>query len=384
MPGGYLQYMAQCQSRDRRQQRRCKGHLWARRLQWTLIPGCHQRCGHELDFQGEQCYPVEVQEAIFTSDQLRALERTANIPQRGSVRETCPPPAPRPPPPPPAPLWPPGSECITRSLLPGTNSAGGGTNRDSRSPECINLPRISGIRSITMWFQPLSRQDSYRWDYILDARGGLRSGWISFVNRRLYKGRDWRRLGWYEMSPSGMRPSRSMPWGRWYHFYAEAGRTFTDDIKVLCRFTNKEDLHANLGSVSLWNRPLSNSEIRLLSRGASGPQFTRSLLATYTADDASITRIRDGTCRRPDATITNGVSTTTFAPLPTNAGLPSCIRNLGSCVSSPPPPQPSPPPPAPPSPPPPAPPLLSCNGANAAALVANTYYHPVDINNAEP
>ena len=240
-----------------------------------------------------------------------------------------------------------------------------------------------------MWFQPLTTQDRYSWDYVLDARGGLRSGWLSMVYRRLYKGSGWTKLRIHDMTFSPPRLSSSLTLGRWYHLYIEARYSFSSSIKVLCRFTQREDLHANFASVTLWRRSLSDAEVDHLSRGGRWPEDNM-MLATYNANDATRNTILGKCAGRVtcnSASITPG-SRTTFAPLKASTslsrGIPVCIPDLGQGESSPPPPplppQPSPPPPSPPPPKAPAPPLLSCAGT----LLPNTWYDVVPILSPSP
>ena len=92
-------------------------------------------CGHEL-VQGEHCYPVEADEAIFQETTLRELESVGNIVK--STREPCPPT----PPPPPAPPAPPPHGCSFPKMGDGWPNARGrrcGTccgAADTSSPMC--------------------------------------------------------------------------------------------------------------------------------------------------------------------------------------------------------------------------------------------------------
>jgi hypothetical protein len=207
----------------------------SQRIEGLCAVGCLSRfiprlpssaCAGDLK-QGEQCYPIEESKSIFAPNQLRALEAQGNMPR--STREPCPPLTPPPPSPPPTPPRrppPPSGGCITRSLLPGTSSQGGGGNQhDKTSPECVELPSMSGIRAISMWFQPLTEQDDYFSDYLLDARTGLTDGWIALRARSspepwVRYGNGWRRIRWHDMStasPIGQswQSGQTLILGRW-------------------------------------------------------------------------------------------------------------------------------------------------------------------------
>ena len=145
----------------------------------------------------------------------------------------------------------PDATCTTRYLFPGMSSS---------TWDFINIPSISNVAAITMWFYPLSSasQGLPNWNYILDARHNLGSGYILYSGRmqNVGKGSGIPKVRFHDMSTdpptatSWTSGNVNLPPERWYHLYAEASSSFTGGIKVFGRFNGREDLHARFASVA--------------------------------------------------------------------------------------------------------------------------------------
>ena len=201
-------------------------------------------------------------------------------------------------------------------------------------------PSIAGIRSLSLFVYFEAAQDPYAWDYILDARSGCGSGWFSFLSApSLSVGSCWTKWVMHDLA-SGARSVNPNPLvlGKWLHLYLEASSSFTDDLRLLARYAPAgggwEDAHAKLVSFSLWDRALTDAEIDTLAAGgaASWVALGASLLASYNADDASLTSgtLGDSSGQQGDGTIystdTGAVALLTSAAMSTS--LPSCVPRL--------------------------------------------------------
>ena len=96
-------------------------------------------------------------------------------------------------------LWMPTAIAVQsfggRDVLASSTASGasGAMNRTDQTSSCqyievsayatgyIQLPSVSNIRAISMWFAPY-KDGGYAWEYLFDARSGLGSGWFSFLN----------------------------------------------------------------------------------------------------------------------------------------------------------------------------------------------------------
>jgi hypothetical protein len=138
------------------------------------------------------------------------------------------------------------------------------------SDESLKLPRVEGIRAITLWAYVYTTQDSYVWDYLLDAREGLSDGWIAYVGYPTVRfGTGWAKaivdtgvVGERMVSVDPFTWPMRMPGGRWMHMYFEATHAFDDDLTIFSRYTTLEDLSGDFLGVSLWRRPLSVCSLR--------------------------------------------------------------------------------------------------------------------------
>jgi hypothetical protein len=134
------------------------------------------------------------------------------------------------------------------------------------------------------------------WDYLFDARPGLEQGYFAFhPYPTIEVGDDWTRLVVHDRgngtrrSKSGRLSGNQIVGGNWQHIYVEAQRSFTGVVHIFSRFqlsedelgVGMEDLHAKLLSVSMWGRPLTDTEIDdLASGGLGGSRAPGSAFAT--------------------------------------------------------------------------------------------------------
>ncbi|CAK0802270.1 unnamed protein product [Prorocentrum cordatum] len=153
----------------------------------------------------------------------------------------------------------------------------------------VHLPYASGIRSLSMWFAPY-KDLGYSWEYIVDARTGLGSGWFSFLNSMtsIHKGTNWRDtiyVNGVATTTSGLISaitSASYTSAPWVHLYIAADTTFGDDILLFSRYTGNEGMPGKIYSVQLWPSELSAADI---SNTMHGMAASVTPVASYSAAD---------------------------------------------------------------------------------------------------
>jgi hypothetical protein len=133
----------------------------------------------------------------------------------------------------------------------------------------VQLPHHTGIRSLSMWIAPY-KDLGYSWEYMLDARSGLGSGWFAFLNSMssIHKGSMWSDTVYVNGVASNTAglvtaaSGASYQSAPWIHVYIEADRVFSDDITLLARYTRNEILPGKIYCVHLWPTPLSADDIQ--------------------------------------------------------------------------------------------------------------------------
>ena len=188
----------------------------------------------------------------------------------------------------------------------------------------VKLPRISNIKAVSLWIKIDSVQDAFDWDYILDARPGLGSGWIAVVDGRWMSiGSQWN-VQYYTYENDQAVPLTAMPvYNKWVFVYAQAQYAFTEEITLLTRYSENEDLAAKVASFTLWDAALTQQQIEQL---AGGGKLTVQPINEFVADQADLSA---STWPTPDgalvATIQRGTGSAT-GNLAAEVGLPACIE----------------------------------------------------------
>ena len=188
----------------------------------------------------------------------------------------------------------------------------------------VKLPRISNIKAVSLWIKIDSVQDAFDWDYILDARPGLGSGWIAVVDGRWMSiGSRWN-VQYYTYENDQAVPLTAMPvYNKWVFVYAQAQYAFTEEITLLTRYSENEDLAAKVASFTLWDAALTQQQIEQL---AGGGKLTVQPINEFVADQADLSA---STWPTPDgalaATIKRGPGSAT-GNLAAEVGLPACIE----------------------------------------------------------
>jgi len=230
-----------------------------------------------------------------------------------------------------------GSQCVTKWFHPGDASftatkAGCPTNDNCPTDPGVNFPSFSGIRAVSMWFNPDVEQDSSSWKFILDFRKGRNYHWgsVCYRNKGMWADPTWTKREFYD-SKGNTVTSPQPPPGKWVFLYTEASSGVTNEFSVLRRFgmccgypKGLEALGAKLASVMVWSSPLSATDVKGLATGTL-PSGAKPMV-TYVADDVEM-------CRKTWAD-TSGTNSGTIDPgngmsmgfLAIETGLPSCIH----------------------------------------------------------
>ena len=213
------------------------------------------------------------------------------------------------------------SNCITKWMTPGDTLAT--PDKSSSTDNHVKLPRISNIRAVSFWLNINSVQDAFGWDYILDARPGLSSGWIANKYGRMNIGSNWN-VKYYTYENEQASRLWAMPvYDKWVFVYAQADYAFTEEITLLTRYSENEDLAAKVASFTLWDVALTQQQIEQL---AGGGKLTVQPINEFVADQADLSA---STWPTPDgafvATIQRGTGSAT-GNLAAEVGLPACIE----------------------------------------------------------
>ena len=213
------------------------------------------------------------------------------------------------------------SNCITKWMTPGDTLAT--PDKSSSTDNHVKLPRISNIKAVSFWLNINSVQDAFGWDYILDARPGLSSGWIANKYGRMNIGSQWN-VQYYTYENEQASRLWAMPvYDKWVFVYARADYAFTEEITLLTRYSENEDLAAKVASFTLWDAALTQQQIEQL---AGGGKLTVQPINEFVADQADLSA---STWPTPDgalvATIKRGTGSAT-GNLAAEVGLPACIE----------------------------------------------------------
>ena len=213
------------------------------------------------------------------------------------------------------------SNCITKWMTPGDTLAT--PDKSSSTDNHVKLPRISNIKAVSFWLNINSVQDAFGWDYILDARPGLSSGWIANKYGRMNIGSQWN-VQYYTYENEQASRLWAMPvYDKWVFVYAQADYAFTEEITLLTRYSENEDLAAKVASFTLWDVALTQQQIEQL---AGGGKLTVQPINEFVADQADLSA---STWPTPDgalvATIKRGTGSAT-GNLAAEVGLPACIE----------------------------------------------------------
>lgn len=128
----------------------------------------------------------------------------------------------------------------------------------------INFPRVTG-KVIEGWFYIHSNQTQHTRPsrYFLDFRTGQDSSWLYTTS----VGVNWSSG---KMYINGMQKNPvnydAIPKDVWFHMYLENISTFTDDFTLFARYTNDENMKGKMERVRVWDRPLSEDEIKKLAK----------------------------------------------------------------------------------------------------------------------
>ena len=213
------------------------------------------------------------------------------------------------------------SNCITKWMTPGDTLAT--PDKSSSTDNHVKLPRISNIKAVSFWLNINSVQDAFGWDYILDARPGLSSGWIANKYGRMNIGSQWN-VQYYTYENEQASRLWAMPvYDKWVFVYAQADYAFTEEITLLTRYSENEDLAAKVASFTLWDAALTQQQIEQL---AGGGKLTVQPINEFVADQVDLSA---STWPTPDgalvATIQRGTGSAT-GNLAAEVGLPACIE----------------------------------------------------------
>jgi len=213
------------------------------------------------------------------------------------------------------------SNCITKWMTPGDTLAT--PDKSSSTDNHVKLPRISNIKAVSFWLNINSVQDAFGWDYILDARPGLADGWIAKRYGDMNIGSNWN-VQYYTYENEQASRLWAMPvYDKWVFVYAQADYAFTEEITLLTRYSENEDLAAKVASFTLWDAALTQQQIEQL---AGGGKLTVQPINEFVADQADLSA---STWPTPDgalvATIQRGTGSAT-GNLAAEVGLPACIE----------------------------------------------------------
>lgn len=159
-------------------------------------------------------------------------------------------------------------DCDVRDVIKGVRPLGerkciymNGTNEGPR----IQFPIVSG-KVIEGWFYIYTDQTQHTMGsrYLLDFRTGQDSSWVytsgfgsNWSNGKIYVDGVLQAGATYA----------SLPKDKWFHLYLENANTFTDDIVLFSRYTNNENMKGKVEEIKIWDRALSEEEIRKSSQG---------------------------------------------------------------------------------------------------------------------
>ena len=118
----------------------------------------------------------------------------------------------------------------------------------------VQFPSLTG-KSISMWVFISSSQGS-GWRYLLDARDGTANSWYTSHGIGSF---------WAVQHVNGVRTSVSwaaIPIDTWVHLYLQGSSNFTDNINLMSRFTNNENLNGTIDDVRIYNRALTSQEVK--------------------------------------------------------------------------------------------------------------------------
>jgi len=157
----------------------------------------------------------------------------------------------------------------------------------------VQLSTVNDVKSISMWTFINSTQNA-GWRYLLDARDGSANGY--FANFGI--GSDWTKM--YVNGISKTVSWDNIPKDQWVHLYLEANNTFNDNINLMSRVSNNENLTGKLDEVKLYPYARTADQIKLdyNSRGSSkgssvnigvksntNPSLKSKLIAYYKFDE---------------------------------------------------------------------------------------------------
>jgi hypothetical protein len=143
------------------------------------------------------------------------------------------------------------------------NTSNGGSIVFDGVDDYLKTPSIINFRSICLW---VSKQSTgTNWQYLLDARPGYSDGY--FANNSTG---GW--SNWYLNGNSISSTWALLPTDQWFHLYIQANTNYTSTINFMSRVSNNENLGGKIGSIQIYNRPITPQEI-LQNYQAQFPRF---------------------------------------------------------------------------------------------------------------
>jgi hypothetical protein len=143
------------------------------------------------------------------------------------------------------------------------NTSNGGSIVFDGVDDYLKTPSIINFRSICLW---VSKQSTgTNWQYLLDARPGYSDGY--FANNSTG---GW--SNWYLNGNSISSTWALLPTDQWFHLYIQANTNYTSTINFMSRVSNNENLGGKIGSIQIYNRPITPQEV-LQNYQAQFPRF---------------------------------------------------------------------------------------------------------------
>lgn len=139
------------------------------------------------------------------------------------------------------------------------NSEDGGIISFDGTNDFMITETISGFTSLCFWVYWTGGGPA-AWKYLLDARPGMSGGW--FVPNQNSQGSSWKSTYYVNnVQVTGCNVT-NVPTNRWNFIYLEGvNSSYTSTIHFMARHSNNEQAGGKIGTIYLYNRPLTTEEI---------------------------------------------------------------------------------------------------------------------------
>ena len=139
------------------------------------------------------------------------------------------------------------------------NSANGGSIVFDGVDDYLLTQTITSYKTLCFWINWVDTAAA--WEYLVDARPGMNSGW--FVPSTTSQGSDWNSTFYVNgVAKTGCNVT-NVPPNTWLYLCLEGiNSSYTSTINFMSRYTNAEFASGNISCIQIYNRALSATEVR--------------------------------------------------------------------------------------------------------------------------